>query len=86
MDVLNTILNQKFPTLTHSVDIPKLRQQLTQLVLFQQSDTLQHGDVGHGAQYIILGQIEIHLTVTSYGEALYLLINLVVLLPKFHYS
>ena len=46
--------------------------------------TRRLGDMGHGTQYIVFCQIEIHLTVASDGEALYLLVDLKVLFPEFH--
>ena len=84
VDVLDIILDDEFATLCQLVDVLQLRQQLHQFVFLQQSDTLQHGDMCHRAQHVVLGQIKVHLTVTTDGETLYLLIDLKVLFPKFH--
>ena len=84
VDILHIVLNHELATICQLVDVLQLRQQLRQLVFLQQSDALQHGDMRHRAQHVVLGQIKVHLTVTTDGETLYLLIDLKVLFPKFH--
>ena len=48
-----------------------------------QTDTFQHGDVGHGAEHIVFSQVEIHFTVFTDGKAIHFLIYLDTLFPKF---
>ena len=83
VNIFDIVLDDELTTLAHLVDIAQFGQQLFQLVALQQSDTLQHGDMGHRAQHVVLCQVEVHLAVAPYGEALYLLINLKVFSPKF---
>ena len=83
MYVLNAVLNDKLTALCRLVDVPQRRQQLRQFVLAYQPDAFKHGDVSHGAQHVVFGQIEVHLAVAAHGEALYLFVDLVILIPKF---
>ena len=83
VDILHSLLDAELPLLAYRIDILQLRQQLLQLVSLQQPDSLQHGDMSHRAQYVIRSQVEVHLPVTSHGEALDLRIHLKILLPKF---
>ena len=81
--ILHPILDDELATLSDGIDILQFCQQQGQLVLADESDTFQHGDMGHRAQHVVLGQIEVHLTVSTHGEALNLSIHLKVLFPKF---
>ena len=82
--ILDTLFYHKLTTLSCQVDILQLGKQLGEFVMLQKSDGFEHGDMGHGTQYIVFCQIEIHLTVATDGETLYLLVDLKVLFPEFH--
>ena len=82
--VLHAVLDGKLAPFAQFVDALQLAQQHWQLVLADESYAFEHGDVGHRAQHVVLGEIEVHLAVTSYGEPLNLLVHLKVLLPEFH--
>ena len=84
VDILNTLFNHELTTFCCLVDFLQCSQQLREFIMLQKSDGFEHGDMGHGTQYIVFCQIEIHLTVASDGEALYLLVDLKVLFPEFH--
>ena len=58
-------------------------EQDLELFFCQQVDRLEHGDVGHGAEHVIFGEVEVHLTVPAYGEFLYLLSHGDIFCPKF---
>ena len=75
VNVLDVVLNDKLPTLTQGVNLAQLLQQLRQLVIADEAYAVEHRDVGHAAQHVIFCQIEVHLAVTTYGEALYLLVD-----------
>ena len=83
MDVLNPILNHELSAFADLIDVLQFCQQQRQLVLAYQPDTFQHRNMSHGAQHIVLPQIEVHFTISAHGEALNLGIHLKVLLPKF---
>ena len=82
MHVLDAILNLELTTFANLIDVLQLGQQQGQFVLANESDGFQHGDMGHRAQHVVLGQIEVHLAVTTNGEALNLGIHLEVFFPK----
>ena len=82
--IFDIVFDHEFATLCQVVDVLQLCQQLCEFVFLEQSDTLEHGDMGHRAQYIVFRQIEIHLAVTPHRKPLNLLIDLKVLLPKLH--
>ena len=86
MDVLYVVFYHEFTTLAQLVDGLQLVEQHRQLVLANQPDALEHRNVGHGTQHVVFCQIEIHLTVTTDGEPLNLLVYLEILLPKLHAS
>jgi len=81
--VLHTLFDNKFATFSNGVDILQFGQQHLQFVGGQQADALQHGDVSHGAQHVVLGQIEVHFAVASDGEPFNLFVYLYVLFPEF---
>ena len=83
MNVFDAFFYHKLATLGRCVNILQLGQQQCQFIFCQQTYGLKHGDVGHGAQHVILGQIKVHLTVASHGETLYILVYLNGFLPKF---
>lgn len=76
MDVLDAILNDELAPLGQSINLLQLGQKLLQFVFLKQSDTLEHGDVGHGAQHVVLSQVEVHFAVAPHGEALDILVYL----------
>ena len=83
MYILYPIFYDKLTTLGSSINVLQLCQNLLQLLGCEQSDGLKHGGMSHGAQHIVLGQIEVHLTVTAHGKPLYLCSHLHILFPKF---
>ena len=88
VDILHAVFYHELATLAYSVDVLQFCQKQGQLVLADQPDTFEHGDMSHRAQHIVWSQIEIHLTVSTYGEPLYLGIHLEILFPEFicHYT
>ena len=74
--VLYVVLYYELALLADVIYLTQFLEQLRQLVIGYQSDAVEHGDVGHGAHYVILSQIEVHLAVSAYGEPLYLLVYL----------
>ena len=83
VNILYAILDDKLAFLARVVDGLQLREQGLQLIAAKQSDALEHGDVGHGAQHVVLSEIKVHLAVAAHGEALNLLVYLKVLFPEF---
>ena len=71
--IFHTLLNHELALLGLFVDGSQLLQEHLQLIGCQQVNRLQHRDVRHRAQHVVLGQIEIHLTVSAHRELLYLL-------------
>ena len=67
------------------MDVFQFGKQGVELTLLQQPDAFEHGDMGHRAQHVIFGEVEIHLAVTAYGKPFYLLVDFKVLLPEFHF-
>ena len=65
------------------MDAAQFFQQHRQLVLAEQSDGFQHGDVRHGTQYVVPGQIQIKFTVAADRELFYFLIDFRIFFPKF---
>ena len=84
MYILYAFLDDEFPAQHHGVYVAQFSQQGFQFVGGEQSYALQHGDVGHGAQYVMLRQVEVEFAVASHGETLYLGIYLKILFPEFH--
>ena len=84
VDILDALLYHKLALDSLLVDAAQLFQEHGQLVLADEADALQHGDVGHGAQHVVGCQIEVQLAVAAHGEALYLAVYLKVLFPEFH--
>ena len=81
--ILHTLLNDKLSALSLRIDILQLSQELLQFIGCEQTNGLQHRDMGHRAQYIVFGQVEVHLPVTSYGKAFDILVDLYRFFPKF---
>ena len=84
VDILDTLFYHKLATLCREIDVFQLSEQLGELIMLQKSDGFEHGDMCHRTQHIVFRQIEVHLTVSSDGETLYLLVDLKVLFPEFH--
>ena len=76
MDVLDAVFDDELAPFGQGVDLLQLGQELLQLGGGEQADALEHGDVGHGAQYVVLGQVEVHFAVAPHGEALDILVYL----------
>lgn len=76
MDVLDAVFDDELAPLGQGVDLLQLGQELLQLGGGEQADTLEHGDVGHGAQHVVLSQVEVHFAVAPHGEALDILVYL----------
>ena len=55
-----------------------------QFIGSKKSYAFEHDNVRHTAQHVVRSQVEIHLTVSAYGETLYLFIYLCRFFPKFH--
>ena len=83
VDILHVGLYLELPILANLVDVLQLGEEFRKLVLPEHSYRLQHRDMGHRTQYVILGKIEVHLAVAAHREPLYLLIDLEILFPKF---
>ena len=81
--ILHAVLNNKLSAVGHVIDALQLGKELLQLIFLKQPDALKHGYVGHGAQHVIFGEVEVELAVTSHGETLYLLVHFKVFFPKF---
>ncbi len=71
--VLHTLLDAEVPRKDFPAYGAQFGEQCLQFTGREQSDAFQHGDVGHAAQHVALGQVEVHLTVSAHGEAFYLL-------------
>ena len=84
VNVLDAFLYHELAPLALFINAFQLGQQHGQLVLADEPDTLEHGDVGHRAQHVVWCQIEVHLAVASHSEPLYLGVNLKVFFPQFH--
>ena len=74
MYIFYAIFYNKFTLFGRNINILHLGQQSLQLPGSQQTDTLQHRDMGHRTQDIMFRQIKVHLTVTSYGKTVNLII------------
>ena len=83
VDVLYAILNDELAGLAQGVDALQLGKKLHELGLFQQSDRLEHGDVSHASEHVILSQIHVHLAVAAHGKAFNLLVYGEVFFPEF---
>ena len=83
MHILDALLYLETAFLGIAVDAAQFGQQGVQLVAGEQSDALQHGDVGHRAQHVMASQIEVELTVSANGETGNFFVNVVALVPKF---
>ena len=76
MDVFDTVFDDELAPLGQSINLLQLGQKLLQFVFLEQPNALEHGDVGHRAQHIVLGQIKVHFAVAPHGEALDILVYL----------
>ena len=69
MNILHAVINDELALVSDGVDILQFCEELCQFILLQESDAFEHGDVRHTSQYIVLGEIEVELTVAAYGES-----------------
>ncbi len=83
MDILDILLDGELTILAELVYVAELSEKFRQLVFLKESDALKHGDVSHGAEHVIFGEIHVHLAIAAYRKPLYLLVDLKVLFPKF---
>ena len=83
MYVLDSVFDDELSFFSGCINVFQLVEQYLQFVGGQQADAFQHGDVGHGAQNIVFGQVKVHFAVTSYGETVDLFVYLNILFPKF---
>ena len=81
--VFHSVFYHEFSFFGLRVDVLQRGKQLFQFVGSQQADAFEHGDVGHGAKYVVLGQVEVHFTVASHREAFDVFVYLNGFLPKF---
>ena len=81
--ILHAVLDDKLALLARAVDVFQFCEQFRQLVFLQQSDALEHGDMCHRAEHVILGKVHIHLAVASHCEPLYFFIDFKSFLPQF---
>ncbi len=65
------------------VDAAQFAQEHGQFVVGNEADAVEHGDVGHGAEYVVGGEQEVELAVVAYCEAIYLVGHAHGLLPEF---
>ena len=86
VNVFHAVVDDKLSAFADAVDVFQFGEQRRELFLLEQSDAFEHGDVSHGAEYVVFGEIEVHLAVASYGEAFDLLVYLKVFFPEFHSS
>ena len=85
MHVLHTFLNDEFASFSLLIDVFQFLQQHLQFIRREEVDRLKHGDVRHTAQHIILGKIEVHLSVFADGELLNLIRHANLLGPDIFY-
>ena len=83
MNILHAVFDDKLAFLGDGVDILQFCEELGKLILFQKSDAFEHGDVCHTAKHVVFGEIEVELTVATYGESFDFLVYFKVLFPKF---
>ena len=76
MDIFDTVFDDELTPLGQGINLLQFSQELLQFGLLEQPDTLKHGDVGHGAQHVVLGQVKVHFAVAPHGEALNILVYL----------
>ena len=81
--VFHAVFDDKPALVGHVVDVLEFGGKRHELVVGEQTYRLQHGDVGHRAQHVVLGEIEVELAVAAHGEALYLLVYFKILFPEF---
>ena len=84
VNILDIVLDNEVATLAHGIDVTQFGKKSGKLLFSQQVYRLQHSDMSHTAQHIVLGKIEVHIAVASHGEPLYFLVYLKVLFPEFH--
>ena len=73
VNILHPVLNHKLTLLRLVINRAQFLQKHVEFLRREKSDGLEHGDVCHTAQHIILGKIEVHLAVSADGELLYLI-------------
>ena len=83
VDVFHALFNYKPATVGNGIDIFQFGKQDRQFLFGKQPDAFQHGDVSHRAEHVVLGEIEIHLTVFAYRKGIHFLVYLNILFPKF---
>ncbi len=83
VDILHIGFDNELTFLALAVDAAQGVEELRQFIVAEESDALEHGDVGHGAQHVVFGEVEVHLAVAANGEALYLFVDFKVLFPEF---
>ena len=71
VDVLDAVLDLESAGLDVVGDMAQFLGEHGQLLRREQSDALEHGDVGDGALDVVASQLEVELAVASYGEVLY---------------
>ena len=67
--VFHSLLDDELSALGLSVDALQLVEQEVEFVAGEQADGFEHGDVSHGAEHIVLGEVEVHFAVATYGKA-----------------
>ena len=71
MDVLDSVLQHETPGLDLRKYLPEAFGQHFQFVGREQSDGLQHADMGHGACHVILGEPQVQSPVVAYRKFLH---------------
>ena len=82
VNVLYAVFDDERSLRALRVDVAQFGEQERQLLSVYESDAFEHGDVGHATEHVVGCQEEVHLAVSSHGEALNLRIHLEILFPK----
>ena len=83
MYIFHPVFYHKFTFFGRGINTLQFHQQLVQFFFCQQPNAFKHRNMSHRTKHIMLGQIKIHLTITTYRETFDILIYLYGLLPKF---
>src|SRR5690606_29299320 len=86
VDVFYPFFNPDTLSTCYPVQLPQLSKEQIQFLTLEKTYRLQHYNMGHTTKDIKLCQFGIQFSVTTYREVLYLLVNRLSLVPKFHFK
>ena len=69
MYVFNAVFDDELPVLCGVVDVAQFVEQGLELVVGNEVDAVEHGDVCHGAEHVVGCEVEVEFAVVAYGEA-----------------